>query len=48
MPVIQAAQLAPSNEVFLALGPLMQEAIARVLDGEQPEAVARSVIEKLK
>lgn len=48
IPVIEAAQLAPSNEVLLALGPLMQEAIARVLDGEQPDAVARSVIEKLK
>ena len=47
-PVIQAAQLAPANEVFLALGPLMQEAIARVLHGEQPAVVARSIIEKLK
>jgi ABC-type glycerol-3-phosphate transport system substrate-binding protein len=46
--VIQAAQLAPSNDVILALGPLMQEAIARVLDGEQPEVVARSIIEKLR
>ena len=46
--VIEAAQLAPSNDVILALGPLMQEAIARVLDGEQPEVVARSIIEKLQ
>lgn len=46
--VIQAAQLAPPNNVMQTLGPLMQEAIKRVLDGEQPEAVARSVIEKLQ
>lgn len=47
-PVIQAAQLAPSDELMQALGPLMQEAILRVLDGEQPDVVARSIVEKLK
>jgi hypothetical protein len=47
-PVIQAAQLAPSDQLMQALGPLMQEAILRVLKGEQPEAVARSIVEKLK
>jgi hypothetical protein len=26
----------------------MQEAVTRVLNGEQPEAVARSIIEKLQ
>ncbi len=46
--VIQAAQLGPSDQVMQALGPLMQEAILRVLDGEQPEVVARSIVEKLK
>ena len=46
--VIQAAQLAPSNDVIQALGPLMQEAILRVLDGEKPELVARSIVEKMK
>lgn len=46
--VIQAAQLAPSSTVMQALGPLMQEAIKRVLDGEQPEAVARSIVEELQ
>lgn len=46
--VIQAAQVAPSDTVMQTLGPLMQEAITRVLDGEQPEAVARSIVEKLK
>lgn len=47
-PVIEAAQLAPSDQLMQVLGPLMQEAILRVLKGEQPEAVARSIVEKLK
>lgn len=46
--VIRAAQLAPANEVLLELGPIMQSAIARVLSGEQPDAVARSVVEELR
>ncbi len=45
--VIQASQPAPSADVVAVLGPLLQEAVIRVLNGEQPEAVARSVIEKL-
>lgn len=45
--VIQAAQPTPSADVVAVLGPLLQEAVIRVLNGEQPEAVARSVIEKL-
>ncbi len=45
--VIQASQPTPSADVVAALGPLLQEAVSRVLNGEQPEAVARSVIEKL-
>ena len=46
--VIEASQPVPSLDTLLALGPLMQEAVVRVLDGEQPEAVARSVIEELR
>lgn len=46
--VIQAAQLTPPNHVMQTLGPLMQEAIKRVLDGEQPAVVARAIVEKLK
>jgi ABC-type glycerol-3-phosphate transport system substrate-binding protein len=45
--VIQASRPIPSAEVMTVLGPLLQEAVNRVLNGEQPEAVARSVIEKL-
>lgn len=46
--IIRAAELLPSNEVLMELGPVMQSAIARVLNGEQPEAVARSVVEELR
>jgi ABC-type glycerol-3-phosphate transport system substrate-binding protein len=46
--VIQASQPLPSADVVSILGPLLQEAVTRVLNGEQPEAVARSVIEKLQ
>jgi multiple sugar transport system substrate-binding protein len=45
--VIQAAQPLPSADIFAVLGPLMQEAVTRVLNGEQPDAVARTIIEKL-
>ena len=46
--VIEASQPIPSQDTLLVLGPLMQNAVVRVLDGEQPEAVARSVIEELR
>lgn len=46
--VIEAAQPIPSADVLQALGPLMQGALVRVLNGEQPEAVARSVVEELR
>jgi len=46
--VIEAMQAGPSSETVLALGPAIQDALVRVLNGEQPEAVARDVVEKLK
>jgi ABC-type glycerol-3-phosphate transport system substrate-binding protein len=46
--IIEAAQPTPSSDTLAVLGPAMQEAITRVLKGEQPDAVARSVIEKMK
>jgi hypothetical protein len=33
---------------MVVLGPLMQEALTRVLNGEAPETVAGSVIERLR
>jgi ABC-type glycerol-3-phosphate transport system substrate-binding protein len=46
--IIEALQPGPSSDTVLVLGPVIQEALVRVLNGEQPEAVARSVVEKLK
>jgi len=46
--IFESAQAIPSNDVLAILGPLMQEALTRVLNGEQAAVVAGSVIEKLK
>lgn len=46
--IIEAAQPSPSTDTLSVLGPAMEEAITRVLKGEQPDAVARDVIEKMK
>ena len=46
--VLLAAHPAPAPDVMSVFGPLMQEALIRIFDGEQAEAVARSVIENLK
>jgi ABC-type glycerol-3-phosphate transport system substrate-binding protein len=46
--IIEAAQPSPSTDTLSILGPAMEEAITRVLKGEQPDAVARDVIEKMK
>jgi ABC-type glycerol-3-phosphate transport system substrate-binding protein len=46
--ILESAHPIPSNDVTAVLGPLMQEALTRVLNGESPETVAGSVIEKLR
>lgn len=46
--ILESAHPVPSNDVLAVLGPLMQEALTRVLNGEQPEDVASSVVEKLR
>lgn len=46
--VTESAHPLPSNDVLAALGPLMEEALTRVLNGEQPKDVAESVVQKLK
>jgi multiple sugar transport system substrate-binding protein len=48
MAILDSAHPIPSNDVLAVLGPLMQEALTRVLNGEQPEAVAESVVQKLR
>jgi ABC-type glycerol-3-phosphate transport system substrate-binding protein len=46
--IVESAHPIPSNEALAVLGPLMQEALTRVLNGEKPEDVATSVVQKLK
>ena len=46
--ILESAHPIPWNDVLAVLGPLMQEALTRVLNGEQPEDVAASVVEKLR
>ncbi len=46
--ILEAARPSPSVDALSVLGPAMEEAITRVLKGEQPDAVARDVIGKLK
>lgn len=46
--VIESAHPIPPDEVLAVLGPLMQEALTRVLNGETPEEVAGSVAQKLE
>ena len=41
--ILESTQLIPSNDVLLVLGPIMQDAVNRVLAGEKPEVVAESV-----
>ena len=46
--ILESAHPIPSNNVLTVLGQLLQEALTRVLNGEDPEVVAGSVVEKLK
>lgn len=46
--ILESAHPIPSSNVLAVLGPLMQEALTRVLNGEQPEDVAASIIGKLR
>jgi ABC-type glycerol-3-phosphate transport system substrate-binding protein len=46
--VLESAEPIPPNNVVMVLGPLMQEALTRVLKGEPADVVAGSVVEKLR
>ncbi|HEY5730472.1 MAG TPA: extracellular solute-binding protein [Anaerolineales bacterium] len=46
--VLQSAHPIPSEGVISVVGPLIQGALVRIFKGEQPDVVARSVIESLK
>jgi multiple sugar transport system substrate-binding protein len=45
---LQFAHPIPSDEVLSVVSPILQEALMRIFNGEQPEAVAQSVIEELE
>jgi multiple sugar transport system substrate-binding protein len=46
--VLQSAHPIPVDDTTRILTPLLQEALIRIFNGEQPEAVARSVVESIK
>lgn len=46
--ILQSAHPAPSEDIVSVVGPILQEALVRIFNGDQPEVVARSVIEDLK
>jgi hypothetical protein len=46
--ILQAAHPIPSEDIVSILGPLLQGALVRIFNGDQPEVVAQSVIEELK
>lgn len=46
--ILESAHPLPSSAVLAVLGPLMQEALTRVLNGEQPKDVAGNIVQKLK
>lgn len=46
--VLQYAHPVPSDEIVGKMGPLLQQALIRIFNGEQPEVVAGSVIDSLK
>ena len=46
--VLQSAHPIPGEEVITLVGPTLQEALISIFNGEQPEVVARTVIENLR
>lgn len=46
--ILESAHPIPATDVLMVLGPLMQEAMTRVLNGEPPEEVSGSVLQKLR
>jgi ABC-type glycerol-3-phosphate transport system substrate-binding protein len=46
--ISQSAQILPSNDLILTVGPIFQETLGRMLNGGQAEVVAREAIEAMK
>ena len=46
--ISQSAQVMPTNDLILTVGPVFQSALGRILNGEAPEVVAKELVEALK
>jgi ABC-type glycerol-3-phosphate transport system substrate-binding protein len=46
--ILESAHALPASDVLLVLGPIMNQALSRLLNGEQVEVVVRSVMEQVK
>jgi len=46
--VLESAQAIPSNDVLAALSPILNQALSRVLNGEQIQVVVASVMAEFK
>ncbi len=46
--ILESVQMIPSNDVLAVLGPIMKQALTRILNGDQVESVVRSVLEQVK
>ena len=46
--VLEAAQVLPSDEVITALGPILSQAVDRILNGEPVDEVVQSVMEQIQ
>ena len=46
--ILESAHALPSNDVLLVLGPIMDQALSRLLNGDQIESVVRSALEQVK
>lgn len=46
--ILEAAHVVPADDVLLVLGPIMKQALTRILNGDQVEPVVRSAVEQIK
>jgi len=46
--ILEAAHTVPANDVLSVLGPIMHQALTRILNGDQVQSVVRSVLDQVK
>jgi ABC-type glycerol-3-phosphate transport system substrate-binding protein len=46
--ILESAHALPANDVLTVLGPILNQALSRVLNGDQVEVVVRSVMDQVK